>query len=85
MKKLRDWFMGKSVKQRIVTIIIAIVLLVFLFFIIKANFIDIPTDTAEQDNRPQFRISIIDIGLLIVAVGAYLFHKYREKLRQRRM
>lgn len=53
--------MGKSVKQRIFICIIAVVLLTFLFFIIKANSFDIPLESAEgsePSDRPQFHISL---------------------------
>lgn len=81
--------MGKSVKQRIFICIIAIVLLTFLFFIIKkANVFDMPPDTAEgaePADRPQFHISLVDIGLLTAVTGAYVIHKIREKRKQRRL
>ncbi len=47
MKKLYNYFMNKSVKQRIAICFVAVMLLVFLFFVIKANFFDIPLETAE--------------------------------------
>ena len=84
IKKLYNSFMGKSVKQRIFICIIAVVLLTFLFFIIKANIFDMPPDTAEgaePADRPQFHISLVDIGLLT----AYIIHKIREKRKQRRL
>lgn len=80
--------MGKSVKQRIFICIIAVVLLTFLFFIIKANIFDIPLEPAEgsePSDRPQFHISLVDIGLLAAVTGAYVIHKIREKRKQRRL
>lgn len=88
MKQLNNSFMGKSVKQRIVICLVAVVLLTLLFFIIKANFFDVPLETAEeaeQAERPQFHISLIDAGLLLAAVIAFSIHKIREKRKQRRM
>ncbi|MBR4096367.1 MAG: hypothetical protein IKK42_03570 [Oscillospiraceae bacterium] len=88
MKKLYNYFMNKSVKQRIAICFVAVMLLVFLFFVIKANFFDIPLETAEgadEPSRPQFHISLLDIGLLLVTVAVYLIHKFREKRKQRRM
>lgn len=88
IKKLYNLFMGKSVKQRIFICIIAIVLLTFLFFIIKAIVFDMPPDTAEgaePADRPQFHISLVDIGLLTAVTGAYIIHKIREKRKQRRL
>lgn len=88
IKKLYNSFMGKSVKQRIFICIIAVVLLTFLFFIIKANFFDIPLEPAEgsePSDRPQFNISLVDIGLLAAVTGAYVIHKIREKRKQRRL
>ena len=88
IKKLYNSFMGKSVKQRIFICIIAVVLLTFLFFIIKANFFDIPLEPAEgsePSDRPQFHISFVDIGLLVAVTGAYVIHKIREKRKQRRL
>lgn len=88
IKKLYNSFMGKSVKQRIFICIIAVVLLTFLFFIIKAKFFDIPLEPAEgsePSDRPQFHISLVDIGLLAAVTGAYVIHKIREKRKQRRL
>lgn len=88
IKKLYNSFMGKSVKQRIFICIIAVVLLTFLFFIIKANFFDIPlepSEGSEPSDRPQFHISLVDIGLLAAVTGAYIIHKIREKRKQRRL
>lgn len=88
IKKLYNSFMGKSVKQRIFICIIAVVLLTFLFFIIKANFFDIPlepSEGSEPSDRPQFHISLVDIGLLAAVTGAYVIHKIREKRKQRRL
>ena len=93
IKKLYNSFMGKSVKQRIFICIIAVVMLTFLFFIIKtnifkANIFDMPPDTAEgaePADRPQFHISLVDIGLLTAVTGAYVIHKIREKRKQRRL
>ena len=84
IKKLYNSFVGKSVKQRIFICIIAVVLLTFLFFIIKANIFDMPPDTAEGAD-PQFHISFVDIGLLVAVTGAYVIHKIREKRKQRRL
>ena len=80
--------MDKSVRQRIFTCIIAVVMLTFLFFIIKANIFDVPPDTAEgaePADRPRFHISLVDIGLLAAVTGAYVIHKIREKRKQRRL
>lgn len=81
--------MGKSVKQRIFICIISVVLLTFLFFIIKkANIFDMVPDTAEgaePADRPRFHISLVDIGLLAAVTGAYVIHKIREKRKQRRL
>lgn len=88
MKQLNNSFMGKSVKQRIAICLVAVVLLTLLFFIIKANFFDVPLEAAEeaeQAERPQFHISLIDAGLLLAAVIAFSIHKIREKRKQRRM
>ena len=87
IKKLYNSFMGKSVKQRIFICIIAVVLLTFLFFIIKANFFDIPlepSEGSEPSDRPQFHISLVDIGLLAAVIGAYVIHRIREKRKRRR-
>lgn len=50
--------MGKSVKQRIFICIIAVVLLTFLFFIIKANIFDMPLIRQREPNRLTVRSSI---------------------------
>lgn len=88
IKRLYNAFMSKSVKQRIIICIVITVLLTLLFFVIKANFFDIPLETAEetqQTERPQFHISLVDMGLLLAAVAAFSIHKIREKRKQRRM
>ncbi len=88
IRKLYNTIMSKSVKQRIFICIVAVVLLTFLFFIIKANIFDMPPDTAEgaePTDRPQFHISFVDIGLLVAVTGAYVIHKIREKRKQRRL
>lgn len=88
IKRLYHAFMSKSVKQRIIICIVITVLLTLLFFVIKANFFDIPLETSEetqQTERPQFHISLVDIGLLLAAVAAFSIHKIREKRKQRRM
>ena len=84
IKKLYNSFVGKSVKQRIFICIIAVVLLTFLFFIIKANIFD-TAEGAEPTDRPQFHVSFVDIGLLVAVTGAYVIHKIREKRKQRRL
>lgn len=87
IKKLYNSFMGKSVKQRIFICIIAVVLLTFLFFIIKANIFDMAPDTAEgaePADCPRFHISLVDIGLLAAVIGAYIIHRIHEKRKHRR-
>lgn len=87
IRKLYNTIMSKSVKQRIFICIIAVVLLTFLFFIIKANFFDIPLELAEgsePSDRPQFHISLVDMGLLAAVIGAYVIHRIREKRKRRR-
>ena len=58
IKKLYNSFMGKSVKQRIFICIIAVVLLTFLFFIIKANIFDMHLIRQREPNRLTVRSSI---------------------------
>ena len=87
IKKLYNTIMSKSVMQRIIICIVAVVLLTFLFFIIKANFFDIPLEPAEgsePSDRPQFHISLVDMGLLAAVIGAYIIHRIREKRKRRR-
>lgn len=88
IKRLYNAIMSKNVKQRIIICIVITVLLTLLFFVIKANFFDIPLETSEetqQTERPQFHISLVDMGLLLAAVAAFSIHKIREKRKQRRM
>ena len=88
IKRLYKAFMSKSVKQRIIICIVITTLLTLLFFIIKANIFDVPLETAEengQTERPQFHISLIDVGLLLAAIAAFSIHKIREKRKQRRL
>ena len=51
-------------------------------------------ETSESENSenvpannepPQFHISLIDVGVLLVVVTAYCIHKFREKRKQRRL
>lgn len=86
MKKMFDYFNSKSIKQRIAICIVLTAMLTLLFFVIKANCFDIPAEkTAEQSDRPQFHISIVDILAFVGITIAYIVHKIREKRRQKRM
>lgn len=86
MKKLYDYFKGKSIKQRIAICFVIAAILMFLFFIIKGNFFDIPSEgNTEQSSASQFHISIVDMALLVGVIVAYIIHKIREKRRQKRM
>ena len=88
IKRLYNAFMSSSVKQRIIICIVITTLLTLLFFIIKANFFDIPLETAEENGRaerPQFHIRLIDVGLLLAVIAAFSIHKIREKRKQRRL
>lgn len=85
MKKLFSRFMSKSVKQRVIICIVLAAFLTLLFFTIKANFFDIPSEADTETEAPQFHISPIDIGLLLISVTVYSVHKFREKRKQRRM
>lgn len=51
-------------------------------------------ETSEGENSenvpansepPQFHISLIDVGVLLVVVTAYCIHKFREKRKQGRL
>ena len=43
-------------------------------------------ETAPTEYKPpDFRISIIDSGILIAVISAYVVHKFREKRKQRRL
>lgn len=87
IRKLYNTIMSKSVMQRIIICIVAVVLLTFLFFIIKANFFDIPlepSEGSEPSDRPQFHISLVDMGLLAAVIGAYIIHRIHEKRKRRR-
>lgn len=87
IRKLYNSFMNKSIKQRIIICIVITAMFTLLFFAIKANFFDVPLEAeeAEQADRPQFHISLIDMGLLAVVIIAYIIHKIREKRKQKRM
>lgn len=93
IKKLKAYWNGKSVKQRIYICIALTALLTLLFFTVKANFIDKPTappntsesaETAEY-KPPEFHISLVDAGILLGVIGAYSVHKIREKKKQGRL
>lgn len=92
IKKLKAYWNGKSVKQRIYICIALTALLTLLFFTVKVNFIDKPTppsdtETAEaaEYQPPEFHISLIDAGILLGVIGAYSVHKIREKKKQGRL
>lgn len=38
-----------------------------------------------ENSEPQFHISLIDVGVLLVVVTAYCIHKFREKRKQGRL
>ena len=82
IKKLYAYITGKSVKQRICIGIVAAVMLSLIFFTIKANFFDI---TVADSGLPPFRISLVDIGVLLAVIAAYCIHKIREKKKQGRL
>lgn len=82
IKKLYAYITEKSVKQRICIGIVAAVMLSLIFFTIKANFFDI---TVADSGLPQFRISLVDIGVLLAVIAAYCIHKIREKKKQGRL
>ena len=93
IKKLKAYWNGKSVKQRIYICIALTALLTLLFFTVKANFFDKPTapttdaESAETEEYkpPEFHISLIDAGILLGVIGAYSVHKIREKKKQGRL
>ena len=90
IKKLKAYWNGKSLKQRIYICIALTALLTLLFFTVKANFIDKPTTTSESAETeeykpPEFHISLIDAGILLGVIGAYSVHKIREKKKQGRL
>lgn len=44
------------------------------------------TESVSAENElPQLRISLIDVGVLLAVVTAYGIHKFREKRKQRRL
>ena len=93
IKKIKAYWNGKSVKQRIYICIALTALLTLLFFTVKANFFDKPTappntsESAETDEYepPEFHISLIDAGILLGVIGAYSVHKIHEKKKQGRL
>ncbi len=93
IKKLKAYWGGKSVKQRICVCIVLAAMLTLLFFTVKANFIDKPTEPAnasesaetEEYEPPEFHISLIDAGILLAVITAYSVHKIREKKKQGRL
>ncbi len=93
IKKLKAYWGGKSVKQRVYICIVLTAMLTLLFFTVKTNFIDKPTEPAntsesaetEEYQPPEFHISLIDAGILLVVIGAYSVHKIREKKKQGRL
>ena len=44
------------------------------------------TDAPLTENKPlAFHISLMDSGILIAVITAYIVHKFREKRKQRRL
>ncbi len=82
IKRLYAYITGKSVKQRICIGIVAAVMLMLIFFTIKANCFDV---TVADSGLPPFRISLIDVGILLAVIAAYCIHKIREKKKQGRL
>lgn len=99
IKKIKAYWGGKSVKQRICVCIVLAAMLTLLFFTVKANFIDKPTEPANASESaeteeyaggsfcqpPEFHISLIDAGILLAVITAYSVHKIREKKKQGRL
>ncbi len=101
IKKLKAYWGGKSVKQRVCICIVLAVMLTLLFFTVKANFIDKPnipqtsvsgsaenetTDSnSESYEPPPFHVSLIDVGVLLAVIAAYSVHKICEKKKQGRL
>lgn len=101
MKWLKNYWAGKSVRQRIYLCIVMVLLLTFLFFVVKGNTFDklVPTsqqtsvsqsadngeDSAETVEEIHFHISWIDIGVLGAVFAAYGIHKYRQKKKEKRL
>ena len=59
--KFKKYWSGKSPKQRFYLIILAVLILIFIVFLIKGNFID-----SGSENRAFF----LDFGDIIALVGA---------------
>ena len=101
MKWLKNYWAGKSVRQRIYLCIVMVLLLIFIFFVVKGNTFDKLTSTPPQTSVSQssdsgedsdepveeihFHISWIDIGILGAVFVAYGIHKYREKKKEKRL
>lgn len=85
MKKILDYFKGKSVKQRIAICVVLAAMLTLLVFMIKANFFDIPAEKSAEESAPQFHISIVDMLAFAGIIVAYIAHKIHEKRKQKRM
>ena len=98
IKKLYNYFIRKSVKQRICICIVLTVMLTLFFFTVKENFFghntpqtsvsesaeNIEGDMTEYE-PPRFHISLIDMGVLLAVITAYSVHKIREKRKQGRL
>jgi len=99
IKKLKAYWGGKSVKQRVCICIVLTAMLTLLFFTVKVNFFDKPTEPSSTSESveteeyaggsfcqpPEFHISLIDTGLLLAVITAYSVHKIREKKKQGRL
>lgn len=58
-----------------------------MLYMIKGNLYDIPTESQDtkQSGSPQFHVSLVDMGVVIIVIIAYIIHKIHEKRKQKRM
>jgi len=85
--RLREYWLKKSVKQRIYIIIFSVLMITFFICIVKGNIID-PIINSGSENEHQadirFHISPVDMGILAVVGTGYVIHKIRKNIKEKR-
>lgn len=84
-KRFWRYFTSKTLKQKICFVIVISSVLVLAFFMIKGNFFDPHISESGEGGQIEFRVNLIDMGVLLGVIIAYIVHKVREKIQQRRL
>ncbi len=85
--KLREYWLKKSVKQRIYIIIFSVLMIAFFICIVKGNIIDPIINSgseSEQQADINFHVNPVDIGVLAIVGTGYAIHKIRNNRKEKR-